>query len=114
MIALDKVHDLTTQRNMETLRRLVLDTGGRTADIRWGQATITWPGGSVNSNAATVAHGLASAPVFMTVQASNGGGFYDTVVGPSGTTNLSIQLRRTDGVTPAAGATLTVYWLVIG
>ena len=73
MIALDKVHDLTTQRNMETLRRLVLDTGGRTADIRWGQATITWPGGSVNSNAATVAHGLASAPVFMTVQASNGG-----------------------------------------
>lgn len=110
---LDKVSDLTTQRNFETLERLVPGTGDRTIDFRWGTATITWPGGDVNSDVITQAHGINRTPVVAFVQPSNEGGSYESVVGFNAS-DLSIQLRRTDGTTPGAGATLTVYWLALG
>lgn len=63
MIQLELLGDGTvTDRNFQTLRALVLDTGGITAGVRFGVHTFSFVGGVV-VGPDTIAHGLGRTPV---------------------------------------------------
>lgn len=114
MIRLDRVRsEQDVQRNFEKLEQLVIGTGERGVEMRFGATSVTWGGASVNSNTATVPHGLGKAPFVAFCQGAND--FTNAcVVDATDATNLSITCRRIDGTTPGAGTSITVYWLVLG
>lgn len=61
MIALEHSLDPTSARNFDALMRLVLDTGGITAGIRFGLTTFTFAA-ATNSAGINQAHGLGRVP----------------------------------------------------
>lgn len=63
-IALEHVQDAdwpAVNRNIDTLTRLVPDTGGQSIGIRLLAGSVTWPGG-VGLTTLSVAHGLGKTP----------------------------------------------------
>jgi hypothetical protein len=109
--------------NGDPLDLSVLGLIGQTADfgsakptIRWGTATLTWPGGVPVSGAATVPHGFPSnlQPLEAWVSPTNTGSPWCAPQVDVGATNLTITAHTTDGTNPGAGTTATVYWLAIG
>lgn len=84
--------------------------------LSFGDQTLTWPGGSNNSNAPTISHGLPGVPrvVLATMAATSAGGF--TWVNVTDITAATFQVQATTGGTvpaPAGGTTATCYWLAI-
>lgn len=114
MIPLEKVVDGgPTGRNFALLARLVLDTGGVTAGVRFGVSSVTWPGGSATSNTKNVSHGLGSDPAVAFITGVGADGVYRVQSDPSSTV-LPVVAVTSDGSTPANGTERFFYWLVIG
>ena len=100
------------QRNFEKLRAFVPDTGGKSVGLRFGVATVTWPGGSQQSDSINVTHGLGKTPTVVFTQS-------DTVIAHArpasiGATQFAVQMRTVDGSSPLATRTDFVYWIAIG
>lgn len=115
MIALEHIAPedwAAVERVRQALQSLVVDTGGQSIGVRFGAASVTWPGGSPFSTAKTVTHGLGRTPVTVLTTPNNSPStcYVDTV----GATTFNITLHTDDGSSPAAATTRTVYWLVIG
>lgn len=109
MIDLEQVGDgSTSDRNFQKLLKLVVDTGGQSIAVRWGNALMPF-GGTQLANK-SVSHGLGVAPVaiFQTFGSTTNIGLwiYSTT---SDATTVSFH-----GVATANIADTTFYWLVIG
>lgn len=103
--------------------QVVLNTGilqlavsGTGRKIAIGTATLTWPGGSVDSGQAVVAHGLGVVPVISGGWQVSAGtfGFRVAVTNNAAATSSNLTLAATslDG-TPAASSA-SVQWFAIG
>jgi hypothetical protein len=106
------VRDRDVQGNFDWLLKRFLDTGGRSAGIRFGSGTLTWPGGSAFTNATSVTHGLGTTPAAVLVTGS--GGATLVTANTVGATTFNALGCTIDGSTPAASTTITFYWLAIG
>lgn len=119
MISLEPV-DRTlgaVSRNFDKLKRLVVDTGGRSIGIRFGTGTWTWPAGSAKSGVTVVSHGLGRTPIVVFVCGATLNGSNETSAGEAGSytsTQFSTQASLAQGLAPGAGAANTFAWLVIG
>lgn len=109
-----------TRRNFERLAALVLDTGGQSAGVRFGTATVTWAGVTQFSGSTTVDHGLGRVPVATFAGAmgttSPGGQHANIITGGTPTATqftVAAALVATAAI-PTNGTTLKVAWLVIG
>lgn len=115
MISLEHLADgSVSARNFETLRRLVVDTGGESLGLRVGSETLTWPGGSADTGTVTVDHGLGKAPVALFTQSGTLTAHARPDPSSVTTVDFDVRARTVDASTPAAATTMTVYWLVIG
>lgn len=106
----------TIDRNFDILRHVAIDTGGLSIGIRFGTGTVTWPGGSVNSDVVTIDHGLATTPrsiQFTPIATATPADIFVSA-GSVTSTTFGARGRTTDGSSPAAASTQTFYWLVIG
>jgi hypothetical protein len=117
VIALEQLADGSiSDRNFQTLARLVLDTGGLSAGVRFGTGTLTWPGGSPFTNTLPLAHGLGRIPTIAVATATLAAGT-DTCglhVVTFDATNVQWRGYQMQGVSPVAATTKTFYWAVIG
>lgn len=86
----------------------LIATGKR--KINFGEATAHWPGGSEETEAATVNHGLGATPKVVIPGAKG-----EATIFVSGTPNgTSFQIKyKTPGFKPGAG-NISFYWLAIG
>jgi hypothetical protein len=110
MIALETIGDgSVSDRNFQTLQRLVLDTGGITAGIRFAAGTATWTGASTSANV-TIPHGLGRTPVY--VGTTSRDTLNEYAVTAADDTNLTVVGYRTDGAVVTASAAF--YWVAIG
>lgn len=79
-----------------------------------GNATVTWPGGSVGSTAITVTHGLPATPNGISCLTF---GLIGVTLPPVfevlniGATSFDVRAFTVDAQTPALGATCGFYWL---
>lgn len=103
------------QRNFEWLAQRLIDTGGKSIVLRWGQGTVTWPGGSKTSNTTTAVHGLGRTPVAVVATCNNqvGAGLCAVDARFDGT-NVYLQLETAAGFAPANTVTNPVSWVAIG
>jgi hypothetical protein len=108
--------DPVRQQKFDALARSLVGTGGRAVDIRFGTATVTWPGASSICTELTVSHGLGKAPVLVlvTAQANGQGTVFAGHAGAPTSTTFKTQVETCNGFAPGAGTTLPVAWLVIG
>jgi hypothetical protein len=108
------------QRNFDRLAALAVTAGDQSADIRFGTATITWPGGSVRASNTSVSHGLGRTPAVAIATAQTGVGGSLTVMpvaivrNTMTDTTLEISAVTSDESSPAAATTATVWWLAVG
>jgi hypothetical protein len=86
---------------------------GILSETHSGRDTLTWPGGSPESNLTGVTHSASSAPKVQVSSISRVGGV-PIIVWTDTPTDTSFQARgRTvDGTSPAAGATAQFDWEV--
>lgn len=103
-------------RTVDTLRSLVLDTGGQSLGIRVGTGTLTFPGASIFTSTLTVTHGLGRTPVVAFVVPMQGAATYIIVPETFSYTNTTFQVNAatSDNSTPAAATTKTIGWVAIG
>lgn len=99
-------------RNFEKLKSLVIDTGGESAGIRFGMATLTFPGGTSIFTPDTVPHGLGITPEVAFATAVHSNVFIG--VASLDPTNLVFEGRTVDATIPGAGSSVNYFWLVIG
>jgi hypothetical protein len=109
------------QRNFDVIEALAVTAGDQSAQIRFGTATLTWPGGSPRGDNVSVSHGLARTPVVVLVTASTGVGASTTVFpvvavrgGTMTSTTVELTAVTSDGSSPAAATEATVHWLAVG
>jgi hypothetical protein len=116
MIPFEYVDDPVVQRNFEALSRRSIDTGGRSLGIRGGTNTVTFPGGSANTDPLTVSHGLERTPtsVQLTAIAATTPVDLFVVSGTEDADSFDVRGRMSDGSSPAAAATQNFYWLALG
>src|SRR4051812_22826886 len=117
MINLENLLDGSiADRNFQALARLVLDTGGRSIGIRFGAATITWPGGSPFATVA-VTHGLSRTPVVVFAGDAGGGTMATNIpvwsASAPGATTFTAAAETSDASAPAVGLTRTFYWVCL-
>lgn len=98
-------------RVVDTLRSLVLDTGGRSLGVRIGTGSATWAATGVSSGTATIAHGLGRTPVYAKAGSQNA--LREYAVTSRDATNIVVTGYRTDNVAPGVGTT-NFDWVVIG
>lgn len=102
-----------TDRNFQQLMSLVIDTGGESIGVRFGQKAFTWPGGT-GLQTFTITHGLGRAPIV--VLAINGNnntrGMPRTYT--YGATTFVLDIITSDASVPGAGTADTYYWLAVG
>lgn len=113
MIPLEKIADGSpAARNFDTLARSVLDTGGQTAGVRFGVATLSFTA-STNSASTTVAHGLGTTPVSIVATSKNGSTFGQI---PNCNTHTigDTTFGLTGEVKTAFTGSVTVSWIAIG
>jgi hypothetical protein len=101
-------------RNMELLRRLVIDPGDLTLSLRIGKTTVTWTGATSASTVVTVTHGLQAVPKIVIPAPTTSGTWINTLTDTLTDTTFKLYARTTDDVIPAAGFTCDIYWIVIG
>jgi hypothetical protein len=106
----------TVDRNFQTLQRLVLDTGGITAGIRFGTVEFTFTADTISATE-TVAHGLGRIPAAVWVASwwIDGGAKGYSPVRYDNLDATDFQCRGEAG--PAYTAftdTVTTSWVVIG
>lgn len=102
----------TIDRDFEKLSSVVIRTGEQSAEMRYGTAVVSWPGGSSDSDPTTVTHGLGSTPLHILF----GSGSANTAPGwssPTATTFV-ITARTVDGSSPASPNNRSISWLAIG
>jgi hypothetical protein len=114
-IALEQLADGSiADRNFQTLARLVLDTGGITAGVRFGTVTFTWTAAAASATM-TVAHGLGRTPIAVFVA---DWWIPGTAAGFSPVKSIGAATFDTRGeVGPAYGAisaSVTTGWVAIG
>jgi hypothetical protein len=116
-IALEQLHPEdwdAVRRNFEAVSKLVADTGGRSISIRFGLGTLTWPGGSRLTTAASVNHGLGRTPAaiaFGSVETN----MHIAIVAPlPGSTSFTAQGNTIDGGSPVNGTQRSYYWIAVG
>lgn len=119
MISLEQLFDgSSSARNFDALMRLVIDTGGLSAGVRFGLAgTGTWPGASPRANNTAVTHGLGAVPVavFATVTSSPSATWFPVLATTSyGATTFSFTAVTSDGSSPASATGYSIAWLAIG
>jgi hypothetical protein len=102
------------RRTLEWMSRRLVDAGGGAIALRFGVATITWGGGTPNSNVKTVTHGLGRTPVIILVTINAGSVIGPAWTGAPGATTFDVAGRTHDSSNPAAATTTNVSWLVIG
>lgn len=90
----------------------LLVLGSLLGGLRFGSASVTWPGGSPNATDTTVTHGLSSTPrcVLMTPTSSTNAVLSSSSVGSA--TFLASGTTR-DGSSPVAATARSFYWLAI-
>lgn len=98
----------------QRLRRLESTLG--VLGVKWGVATVDWPGGSATSNfSAAISHGIGRTPagILLTPQSQSiTGAVFAWREGLSSTT---FTFRATTlGFTPSAGTTQTFLWVAVG
>jgi hypothetical protein len=102
-------------RVVDTLRSLVLNTGGVSLSLRVGTTTLTWANGAANSAVATVTHGLGRTPAAV-LALGNGTGGPNLVVVQAftiGATTFQMQGGFLTG-TSTGTTNVTTGWVVIG
>ena len=105
---------VATQQNFQQLAQFLTDLFGGTAPrIRWGAATVPFPGGSQNGTAQTVNHGLGRAPAGL-YHGESAAPWLSVNFSSIGNTQFTVNVRTTDGSSPANTVTATVYWLALG
>lgn len=116
MINLEPLGDGTiTDRNFQTLRRLVLDTGGISARIRFGTIEFEFTA-SAESTPVTQPHGLGKAPILVIVTnwwdpgVNDGTGHVD----PGSFTDTSFDCFSRANTAPPGTYTVTTGWVAIG
>jgi hypothetical protein len=113
MISLEHLADGSlSDRNFQALMRLVLDTGGITAGVRWGAQALTFAA-STNSATATVSHGLGRVPVVGFAQAYGAPGFGE-IPNPNMFGFDADSFDLNGEVKTAFSGTVTMMWVVIG
>lgn len=112
------------ERVRQLLQSLVIDAGidattklPRSVGIRFGTATITWPGGTPFATVA-VTHGLGRTPTAV-FAGDAGGGTMNTNIPvwsatSPGATTFTAAAETSDASAPAVGLTRTFYWLAVG
>jgi hypothetical protein len=99
-------------RVTDTLRSLVIDTGGRSIGIRIGSGAATWTA-SINAAPVSVSHGLGRIPALAAAFPQAGGLGYEIPATSLTSTTMTVQ-----GFTTAANvitlAASPFYWVVIG
>lgn len=111
-IALEHLADASiADRNFQKLTRLVMDTGGQTAGIRFGATSVVFT--AVATASTTVTHGLGKTPIVALATFDISGTAFHIMaeVFSVGATTFGLQ-----GFLPAGAATTTrtAYWVVIG
>lgn len=83
--------------------------------INFGEATVEWPGGSINSNEIKVAHELGATPkaVVLTPIYAEASRRWFPQVSSTSATQVGIRSSSADSV-PAGGSKQTIYWVAIG
>jgi hypothetical protein len=105
------------QRNFDALSAYIRKLAGRvgTLEARYmierGTATLTWPGGSPDSNTLVVNHTLGGSPAAVVGGSDPGSPFLIVACTAVGATTFSLRARRGDGVSPGAGTTADVFWI---
>jgi hypothetical protein len=120
-IALEQLADgSASDRNFQTLARLVVDTGGRSTGIRWGRvaadgSVLGGSGGFTVTKGATglytVNQAMSTAPIVLVSAGSTGGG-YAVKVSPAPTTSGFGVVGFT--TTTAANFDGEFHWIAIG
>lgn len=103
----------TLQFILDVIAKSATDTGGRSIKLRWGSATIAWPGASPVATNTNVSHGLGSAPVAVLASMASTAPWSVAQPGVFTATQFTLGVRTFDGTSPAA-ASYTAYWIAIG
>jgi hypothetical protein len=98
--------------NFQTLQRLVLDTGGITASVRWGIAGITFSGGTTSATE-TVPHGLGRAPAVVLTTVF-GAPAFDKIMTLNTANYSTTGFDANARINAAHTGVLPFCWLVIG
>lgn len=107
-ISLEQLRDgSVSDRNFQTLMRLVLDTGGLTIGMRFGTTTLTFTASTVSATA-TINHGLGSAPIAVLL------GSRDALMQPGCFARSGTQLSINGLYNSSVSTTAAVDWVAIG
>lgn len=111
------------ERVRQLLQSLVIDAGidsttkqPRSVGIRFGAATITWPGASPFATVA-VTHGLGKTPIVVLAGDAGGGTMATNIPvwsAAPGATTFTAAAETSDASAPAVGLTRTFYWIALG
>ncbi len=117
MIRLEHLADGSlTDRNFQLLRRLVVDTGGLSLDLRVGQVEFTFTASNVSA-IETVAHGLPRAPLAVLVAAwrlpGTAAGFSPVDTGSFDATGFDCRGETGPGYGSISASVVTT-WIAIG
>lgn len=106
----DPAADPNIQRNFDRLVANVPDLGGLATSLRFGTATMTWPGGSPTATTLVISHGLGTTP--HGVIATAGINIWAAcITGTYTDADFRLGARTFDGTSPAAASTNDVYWI---
>jgi hypothetical protein len=114
MISLEPLADGSpADRNFQALARLVLDTGGVTASVRWGIAAATFTASRVSADK-TVTHGLGRTPIAVFVTGATDQAAHVVAFHAHSYTSTTFKARGdfTDGTAPTGNSNFA--WVVIG
>lgn len=98
-------------RNFLKLASLVIGTGERELELRWGVSALSMTA-QVNNNAGLVTHGMSRAPVVVIANGTDANGFVNVTIRAITSTQFAYSLAYVDGT--ARTATETIYWIAIG
>jgi hypothetical protein len=87
---------------------------GASRKISMGTATAEWPGGSLQSNALKISHGLGVEPKVVFAIESGFSVPAAIYCGEKGATTFSVLVHTVNGAVPGKGFTCSVDWVAIG
>lgn len=90
--------------------------GGKSVEFRFGGTTLTWPGGTANSNVKSVDHGLSRVPAVVLATPVDSGPFRFSKLAITGTTAtaFTIDAQTGDLSSPVFNTQIGVAWIAIG
>lgn len=96
------------------IRQLQGAVGGKR--LKFGTATLTWPGGTSLSNTLTVPHGLGGAPseVLATMKVAASGQVWAVHAGAYTSSSFDLQAEPVAGFAPPLGTTVDAAWMAVG